>query len=176
MKSSTATPTSVPPIFVYGTLMNSQVVSVLLNRSWPPTIDDVSVQPARLYGYSRHPVKNCVFPAIVPSTNAAGFVNGMLVAENILTPAEMDMMDWYESDEYNRVTVPVNILGGDSCNKDSIMAQVYVWRDDLTSHLELDQEWSYDRFCEKDLEWYLDHTVRPCRADMERRGLTDPTS
>lgn len=196
--SASSTKAVVPPIFVYGTLMHSQVVSTLLNRTWPPPMTmptpqptSMTVTPARLYGYRRHPVKDRVFPAIVPSQNTSTatataptmtFVQGLLLAENALTETEMTMMDWYEGDEYSRVEVTVESSEKEDSTTDTVAkstttrAQVWIWREDLTHMLDLEREWSYEEFCDKNLEWYLEHTVRPCRAEMERLCKTEPES
>lgn len=50
-----------PSAFVYGTLMANEVLSKLLQRV-PPSV------PATLHGFSRHRVKNVVYPAIIPSS------------------------------------------------------------------------------------------------------------
>jgi Gamma-glutamyl cyclotransferase, AIG2-like len=151
--------------------MNSQVVSTLLNRPWPPT--DGTVTTARLYGYSRHPVKKCAYPAIIPSTSSSSFVQGLLW-KNALSAKEMDMMDWYESDDYHRVQVQVQEYGNDEST--TTMAQVYVWREDLMDSLHLDREWSYEQFCQESLESYMERTVQPCRVGMERLGMTDDST
>jgi hypothetical protein len=179
MKTS-ATAAAPLPIFVYGTLMNPQVVSILLGRSWSPA-EEAAIRPARLYGYSRHPVRQHVFPATIPSTVSTAYVEGLLLPAT-MSKMEVIIFDCFESDEYNRVPVDVTIVkhGGDDHNDlDSssspvtVKAQVYLWRDDLISQLELDQQWSYESFCQEHLDWYLKNTVRPCRAEVEQLGMTD---
>ena len=43
---------------------------------------------------------------------------------------------------------------------------------DLISQLDLSKEWSYDNFVTTHLDWYLDNTVRPCREELVRLGMT----
>jgi hypothetical protein len=38
--------------------------------------------------------------------------------------------------------------------------------------LDLDRPWSLDTFQQEHLETYLETTVRPCRLEMERLGMT----
>jgi gamma-glutamylcyclotransferase (GGCT)/AIG2-like uncharacterized protein YtfP len=182
-----ATTTSAPlPVFVYGTLMNPEVVSTLLGRSWSPT-EEAAIRPARLYGYTRQPVRQHVFPATIPSSISTVYVEGLLLPAT-LSKIELDIFDWFESDEYYRVPVDVTITanGNDhhddpstslsssssSSSSSPTKAQVYLWRDDLISQLELDQDWSYENFCQEHLDWYLENTVRPCRAKVEQLGMT----
>jgi Gamma-glutamyl cyclotransferase, AIG2-like len=47
-----------PNLFVYGTLMAPEVVQTLIGRL-------PKQQPARLFGYRRHPVKSHVFPGLI---------------------------------------------------------------------------------------------------------------
>ncbi len=51
---------TVPPVFVYGSLMAPEVLNIVLNRI-PRTT------PAVLHGYARYRIKQRVYPAIVPS-------------------------------------------------------------------------------------------------------------
>lgn len=122
---------------------------------------------ARLHHYSRHPVKDCVFPATIPNPEKS--VDGYLL-EN-LSSKDVELLDWFESDEYNRqvVQVCVNPNGG---NGKMVEALAYIWQPHLMDELELDQGWSFEHFCKENLDWYLKNTVRPCRKQMEELGMT----
>jgi gamma-glutamylcyclotransferase (GGCT)/AIG2-like uncharacterized protein YtfP len=148
------------PIFIYGTLMSPRVVSTLLGR---PILSDFP--PATLSGFSRHPVRDHVFPGTIP--NANGEVQGRLLEDNMLCPLDITLLDWFEGDEYDRRMVKVCTESGVSLD-----AHVYIWRRDLIGELKLDEEWSYENFCKEKLEWYLENTVRPCRQEMEKLGMT----
>ncbi|KAL3921207.1 MAG: hypothetical protein SGILL_002866 [Bacillariaceae sp.] len=166
------------PTFVYGTLMSPQVVSTLLGRNLRDE-EEKAILPARLYGHARHCVKDHVFPATIPS-NKDDYVSGLLLPPT-LSPTEISLLDYFEGDEYNRVTLPVQVAENSDKECDALSttattpatvdAQVYLWREDLVSQLDF-QPWSHGDFASKHLEWYLQHTVRPCREEMERLGMT----
>jgi hypothetical protein len=190
MKTSPITTgtTSSLPIFVYGTLMNPSVVEILLGRPLWAT-EEVSskhlpkVKPAILKGYSRHPVNDHVFPATIPAaattttTGNSQQVQGLLLPST-LSPVELAIFDYFESEEYERKTVQVEVISKN--NDDDPLAaaaavedaQVYIWRNDLLSQLDLTKGWSYDSFVATHLDWYLEHTVRPCCEELVRLGMT----
>ncbi|CAJ1957632.1 unnamed protein product [Cylindrotheca closterium] len=147
------------PVFVYGTLSSPQVVETLLGR--PLSVE--SFPPAILDGHSRHPVKGFVFPAMI--SNPTKQVNGLLIED--LTPKELELFDWFESDEYIRKVVEVRTK-----NQKSVEAFAYIWNPDLMEMLLLDQEWSFENFCKENKELYLKNTVTPCRKEMESLGMT----
>ena len=140
-------------IFVYGTLMSPQVVRILLGRTVVPS-------PAILSGYQRYPVVDQAFPGMIP--NNSGMTEGMILEE--LSAIDVQVLDWFEGDEYVRRSV--------TCVQNGVDRQVdtYVWSNPV-SQLELEQEWDYQRFCENKLEWYLSTTVRPCRMEMDELGI-----
>ena len=97
---------------------------------------------ARLYGFSRHPVKNFVFPGTIPARTSNDndipnpYVDGFLLEE--ATPLDLKLLDWFEGDEYSRETVQVQVMSTpkkDSSQDQSerqsqgefIEAQVYIW-------------------------------------------------
>ena len=167
-------------VFVYGTLTSPQVVRILLGRNVPAMI------PARLDGHSRHPVINRVYPGMLKSPAADGktcFVNGCILAD--VTPKELELLDWFEADEYERQIVQVHTLPvGDDDNKNNdvagitnpvgaiISAETYIWKSHLADKLKREEDWSYENFVEKHLESYLVQTVKPCREEMEQLGMT----
>ena len=126
---------------------------------------------AQLCGYSRHPVKNFVFPGMIPSQQSK-IVNGYLLKN--LDSVEMKLMDWFEGDEYERRLVKVSTLKNDDSNtKNAIIdAYAYIWKPHLLGELILEAEWCYDTFCTDHLDWYMENTVRPCRAEMESLSMT----
>jgi hypothetical protein len=160
------------PVFVYGTLMNPAVLQTLLGRNLAP-MEEARITGGRLEGFARHPVKGEVFPAIIPSSllpSPSSQVQGLLLPS--FAPLEMSLLDWFESETYERKLVQVFPLTGTNSEEVPIDAQAYIWRDDLISQLDRSKEWSYENFCDSHLEWYLRRTVRPCRAEMERLGMT----
>jgi gamma-glutamylcyclotransferase (GGCT)/AIG2-like uncharacterized protein YtfP len=144
-------------VFVYGTLTSPQVLKILLGR-------EVSIiRPARLEGYIRHPALNHVFPGMIGS-NSNSCVDGCILPN--LSPTEMLLFDWYEGDEYERRSVQVMTENG------KVDVETYVWKSHLLNELNVQAEWSFEDFCEHHLDWYLEHTVGPCREEMERLGMT----
>ena len=110
-----------------------------------------------------------------------------------MTPKELGLLDWFEGDEYERQIVQVQTLpiGNDDddemkMNNENVedggsttpvvgaivSAETYIWKSHLADQLDHDADWSYEKFVEKDLKSYLVQTVRPCRAEMERLGMT----
>ena len=150
--STTTTTTS---IFVYGTLMSPQVLRILLGRV-PPC-----QSPAFVTGYQRHPVKEQVFPGMIPSPSDSK-TQGVLVRS--LSPREVCVLDYFEGHEYVRRPVTVECAG------DIHEVETYVWTNPI-SELALDKEWDYPQFCDTQLEWYLATTVRPCRQEMDELGM-----
>lgn len=151
--------------------MNPAVLQTLLGRDLSLT-EDVKIGKARLQGFQRHPVKGEVFPAMIPSSLPlpSSEVQGLLLPS--LSPMEISLLDWFESVEYDRRTVQVFRLITTEGAEIPIDAQAYIWREDLISRLDLSKEWSYQNFCDNDLEWYLRASVRPCREEMVRLGMT----
>mmetsp|Transcript_5342 Transcript_5342/g.7698 ORF Transcript_5342/g.7698 Transcript_5342/m.7698 type:complete len:158 (+) Transcript_5342:51-524(+) len=151
-----------PPVFVYGTLSHPTIVQILLGRSLDST---VAFPKAHLGGFSRHPIRNQVFPAMIPAASSCS-VDGFLLED--LTDLDLTLLDWFEADEYDRNMVKVQ----KEKTLDWVEAEAYIWKNNYVSSVLVEEEWSYENFCQNHLEWYLQSTVRPCRQEMERLGLT----
>ena len=174
------------PIFVYGTLGSVRVVETLLGRSVVSADEDDEFPSAVIENYSRHPVKNYVYPAMIP--NPKQQVHGYLIQN--LSPLDIKLFDWFEGDEYERKLVQVStgsstsslLVGGTTTTTTTttnsnvvnvvVDAETYIWKPHLLNELELSKEWSFEKFCNKNLEWYLENTVRPCREQMVELGIT----
>ena len=100
-------------VFIYGTLMAPQVLKGLIGR-----VPDL-VEPAILSNYRRHPVKEHVFPGIIPCSTGASKTQGLLLEG--LSENELKVLDWYEGEEYIRRDVKVK------CDGISHETQCYVW-------------------------------------------------
>lgn len=158
--------------FVYGTLMSPEVLQTLLDRI--PTMDP---RPAVLPPeYTRHPVKARVFPGVIDHRSLASIalanvhkhsVQGILLTD--VTPDELKVFDWFEADEYDRVSLPVRLLEAkDGSNEElAVDANVYLWCAG-TEFLEVESPWNFENFQTKKLDWYLGSTVRPCREEYDR--------
>jgi gamma-glutamylcyclotransferase (GGCT)/AIG2-like uncharacterized protein YtfP len=162
------------PVFVYGTLSHPSVVQVLLGRQ----LLVKEFRKACVSGFSRHPVKNYVFPGMIPSTtttNPTPKVNGFLLED--LSDLDRQLLDYFEGDEYSRQTLQAVVkVDTDSDQQEiheAITVETYIWKPALIDELELDQEWSYETFLRDKLDWYLENTVRPCRHQMEELGMTN---
>lgn len=189
----TTTPaTTTQSIFCYGTLMAPAVTRTLLRRLpvhcpailQPPALPALSLplQPVS-YSFRRHPVKSQVFPGLIlvrdGDTHTHTNVHGILYYD--LSVTEMQILDWYEGvgsgdDAYTRKDC--HVLVQERQQQEAVVqvvTQVYVWNDNDAvaddTLLHMDRDWSYERFRDHDLECFLEHTVRPCREELDRLGL-----
>lgn len=101
--------------FFYGTLMHPAVIQrVIANDA-----SHLKAAPAVLMSFTRHHVKNCDYPAIVPYNVGSVLlkrelnrddrcVRGVIVSG--LTPEDVALLDVFEGDEYNRVEVEAHPL------------------------------------------------------------------
>jgi gamma-glutamylcyclotransferase (GGCT)/AIG2-like uncharacterized protein YtfP len=142
-------------LFVYGTLMSPQVLRVLIGRL-PEMID-----PATLKGYRRYPVKDQSYPGMV-SGSAEDYVTGIILHE--LTESDLQVLDWFEGDEYTRRSVQVQ------CGPTILTTQTYAWSNPV-SDLDTRMDWSYETFCDSLLESYLLQTVQPCRIQLDKLNI-----
>uniref|UniRef100_A0A0G4I1X1 Putative gamma-glutamylcyclotransferase n=1 Tax=Chromera velia CCMP2878 TaxID=1169474 RepID=A0A0G4I1X1_9ALVE len=137
-------------VFVYGSLMHPQVVQTLLGRQ----PDEKS---ATLTGYSRHPLKECVYPGITKvdekeggssdGSNSSSRVVGKVLSVDM--ERELPIFDAFEDDEYKRETLDVELDDGSL-----VSAFVYVWT--VKEALVFQEKWEMDEEFEKvHLEKYL---------------------
>jgi hypothetical protein len=158
--------------------MSQQVQQTLLGRV-PNKISKAFLPK----NYSRHPVKGQVYPGIIRTDESVPIrsnltmaelenqcVNGMILMD--LDDNDMKIFDWFEDVEYERVIVPIYSIEGDDHKINLVDANVYVWVAGK-SHLDLTSSWNYEHFISTKLDWYLQHTVIPCRREIDRIGL-DP--
>ena len=182
------------PLFVYGTLLSPVVMESLIQRrvmgrpgrllpsSYVPssstaTSTSIAVPESNhnlRYDYSRHPVRNAVYPGLVnwnarnedeSPNQPRNHVCGLLYTN--LTDTEMDQLDDFEGDQYTKELCYVQIQqhpAPDDNNSnfdetivgpdDVVQAMVYVWSYPL-SDLDLSTDWSYATFEEKRLATYI---------------------
>ncbi|KAL4570228.1 hypothetical protein LXL04_025879 [Taraxacum kok-saghyz] len=129
-------------VFVYGSLLADDVVQVLLNRI-PQT------SPAILNGFHRFSVKGRVYPAIIPVENKK--VTGRQVLFG-LSASELDILDIYEDEEYEKKDVDVSLLD----TREVIQAYVYIWA--KSTDPDLYGEWDFEEWKKSKLEDYLKMT------------------
>jgi gamma-glutamylcyclotransferase (GGCT)/AIG2-like uncharacterized protein YtfP len=166
-------------IFVYGTLMAESVVTTLIGRM-PPH------DKARVFGYARYPVRDRVYPAIVPVTTthhhpaAAVVVEGLLLRD--LHEREMRRLDEFEGTDYRRVTVRIELLNAAtttvepesssattptkdesapvSTSSSSTLAFMYEWNNPVEM-LDTTRPWDYEDFLQNHLDGYVDESELP---------------
>lgn len=158
MPTTTATTTSRSPLlFVYGSLMAPPVMETLIGRV-PPSI------PARLHGYQRHPVKQHVFPGLIPCQDNVSVVDGIVYRD--LCDNERKRLNWFEGSEYVQKVVSVQLPTKEEGGSYGRPALVYEWAHPL-SELDTDRSWDYEHFERYKLPWYLKNVVRPCRTELD---------
>lgn len=146
-------------LFVYGSLMAPEVVQTLLRRM-PSKIQD----PAFIHGFTRHPVRGCAFPGLVRSLTPSSRVEGLLFED--LTVKDMEILDWFEDEAYEKIVVDVHVQGDNSVVGSVVQALVYLWSHPL-EELDVDSSWCYRTFREQKLSSYIDDTVQPCRDELD---------
>ena len=150
-------------LFVYGTLVAPQVIETLMGRV-------PACREARLTGYSRHPVRQQMYPGLIVADSSSSCL-GVLYTD--LTPPELKRLDWFEDVDYARREVSVTLLDWnqktDPSPTSECPTETYVWTNPL-SELDLSQEWSFEKFRDENLHHYLSRTVRPCRRELDRLG------
>ena len=116
-------------IFVYGTLLNDEILEELL--SFVP--EKIS---ATLFGYKRVQVKEASYPAIFPQANCS--VDGILLRG--LNNQHIEILDNYETPYYKKEQVEI-VFPDD----EKIHSQAYVYKAKYYQHLS-DEPWSNDHF------------------------------
>ncbi|CAA7398774.1 unnamed protein product [Spirodela intermedia] len=126
-------------VFVYGTLLENEIVGVLLKRV-PPS------SPAVLHGYQRFSIKGCSYPAIIPVENKK--VDGKVLLG--ITDIELGIFDVFEDFEYERSVVEVSGMD----HPGTLLAYTYVWveKDDP----KLEGDWDFNAWREQHLEEFLE--------------------
>jgi len=162
--------TALSSVFCYGTLMAPEVIQTLIGRV-PLS------QSAHLCGsaFRRHPVRNHMFPGLITvrstdnstANTTTERVQGVLYRD--LSVNEMQRLDWFEGDEYDKIPCTVELVDDDDDerNNEQVSTQVYLWANPITE-LDLTRPWSYERFREKNLATYLERTVLPCRQQLDQ--------
>lgn len=88
-------------LFTYGTLQFPHMMRAVLGYTLP-------ARPARLDGFSRHPVRRRVFPAIIPATD--GRVPGYLIED--VSRWTLARIDDYEGPPFRRQEVALDTDDG----------------------------------------------------------------
>jgi gamma-glutamylcyclotransferase (GGCT)/AIG2-like uncharacterized protein YtfP len=125
--------------FTYGSLMWADIMARVCGR-------ELTSEPARLHGHSRHPVRGEDYPGLRPA--AAGVVEGRLY-RGIDEPM-WARLDAFEGADYERVQVPVELADG---RVDS--AWVYRFRVERAAGLLLPGDWDPQAFEREGRERFL---------------------
>lgn len=106
-----------PGLFVYGTLMDADVRSLVIGRPLEPT----QLKPAVLKHMRRVYIAGRLYPMIVPRRGAA--VDGLLLTA--LTDEDYARLDAFEGADYGRERQSVCPLGEDGVEAEPILAWLY---------------------------------------------------
>ncbi|KAL7159652.1 hypothetical protein ABFS83_01G042400 [Erythranthe nasuta] len=139
-------------VFVYGSLLADDVVRVLLSRV-PPS------SPAILPDFHRFSIKGRVYPAILPVEDKK-VIGKVLIG---ITPPELDILDSFEDDEYERKTVDVFLKE----SSEKLQAHTYVWLNKTDPNLY--GEWNFE-------EWkvvHMDNFLNMTKGFMEEITASD---
>ena len=130
----------------------------------------LTIKPAVLRDFSRHKVRGCDYPGIIPtpplasasaSANSASppakAVRGTLVSG--LTDGDLWRLDRFEGSEYERREVkvrPLTVVGDDAgegnIEEEEVKAETYVW---IAAEARLeDGEWDFGTFVREKLQWW----------------------
>lgn len=90
-----------PPLFVYGTLRDPDLLAGILARPLPADAALAATAPG--FRAATYPAR--IYPGLVRAPGAAA--SGLLLTG--LTPFECDLLDAYEGDEYRRDIIPVMV-------------------------------------------------------------------
>jgi gamma-glutamylcyclotransferase (GGCT)/AIG2-like uncharacterized protein YtfP len=121
-----------PPLFVYGSLIVTDVLEAVLGRV-------PAHRPAHVAGWRRAALRERPFPGLVPG---AGSVDGIVLTD--LTARERDLLDAFEGPMYERRDIALT---------DGTTALAYVCVDEL---LVLGDDWDVERFRRDDLPAFLE--------------------
>ncbi|KAG5190286.1 Butirosin biosynthesis, BtrG-like protein [Tribonema minus] len=141
-------------VFVYGTLMESRVVTTLLGHM-------PSSEKAVLPGFHRYRIKDRVYPAIRPKED--GSVSGIVFD---VTEREERIFDLFEDSDYDKETVTVTLEDGSA-----VTCSAYVWN--LSAAEELYGAWDFDAHFAPHVDSYA-VMCRDFIDDVLLRGLAPP--
>ncbi|KIL99699.1 hypothetical protein CCC_03871 [Paramagnetospirillum magnetotacticum MS-1] len=131
------------PMFFFGTLMDGDVLAVVLGHPCAPQAQE----PARLSGWRRVTIAGRSYPMLIP--HATGVVEGILVSG--LDETDRDRLSYYEGPEYRIGLLPVRLKDGRE-----VTAEAYLGKPEVNASRE---EWRLDT-------WRLRHK----RAALTRIG------
>lgn len=125
--------------------MAPQVLYRVIYGTTKPTSSQISsliIEPAILPQYTRRRVRDCDYPAIVPSSEPGACVRGTYIRG--LTSDDQWRLDLFEGSQYERIRLRLNLLNEKDSKGEEMEAETYVWAEDITG-LE-DGEWDFEEF------------------------------
>ncbi|KAI9843796.1 MAG: hypothetical protein M1838_002443 [Thelocarpon superellum] len=146
--------------FFYGTLMAKAVLHRVCYGPKTPEAwqaQSLTITPAILHAHSRHKVRGCDYPAIVPTPGTS--VRGTFVTG--LTEGDLLRLDVFEGDEYERRKVRVKLLTPDEqegCDHvegegEAEEAETYVW---VSGRYRLEEgEWDFALFVREKMQRWI---------------------
>lgn len=114
------------PLFIFGTLMDEDVLSAVLGHVMPPR----NREPAIARGWRRPVISGRTYPMLSP--HPGGRVEGVLLRG--LDERDRDRLDYYEGPEYRLGLVEVRLADGAKCSAlaylclDNVAAERTEWR------------------------------------------------
>ncbi|KAL6603534.1 hypothetical protein ACP70R_043895 [Stipagrostis hirtigluma subsp. patula] len=129
-------------VFVYGSLMQEEVVRAILKRV-PPSA------PALLPNYHRFNIKNRIYPAILPTESKK--VAGKVIMG--VTDEELNVLDAFEDVEYVRRRVEISLTD----SSETMLADTYVWSD--AEDPDLYGEWDFEEWKKLHMKDFLAMTL-----------------
>lgn len=127
--------------FTYGSLMCDDIMSAVCGVAPGSLVS----QPARLPGYSRHPVRDERYPGMIPG---ASTVNGVIYLN--IAPSAWPRLDSFEGEMYERRSVLVTLANGSA-----LQADTYVFRAVFVPLLE-PGDWDYEAFLRDGKAHFID--------------------
>ena len=125
--------------------MAPQVLYRVIYGTTHPTPSQISrliIEPAILPQYTRRRVRDCDYPAIIPSSEPGACVRGVYVRG--LTKDAQWRLDLFEGNQYERIRLRLNLLDEKGNEAEEREAETYVWTEN-TASLE-DTEWDFEEF------------------------------
>ncbi|WP_319479565.1 gamma-glutamylcyclotransferase family protein [uncultured Draconibacterium sp.] len=138
-------------VFVYGSLLFPEIADGLCEQK-------LKWENATLIGYSRFALKGADYPAIIKKNNST--VEGKILLN--LDQNAIDLLTYYEGDEYEIVPVKVETSSG------SINAVAFVWI--AGNEFFEDFDWNKEQFESESLEIYRDEIVPATRDEFYSRN------
>ncbi|EWC45011.1 hypothetical protein DRE_06291 [Drechslerella stenobrocha 248] len=163
--------------FFYGTLMAFPILSRVIYGTQNPDPwqkERLRVRPAILHDHCRHRVKGVDYPGVIAQSGNS--VRGTVVEG--LSKVDIERLDIFEGDEYERLQVDVNLLSNEQTldisrsaheTGEVIQAGIYIWVQG-THYLE-DAEWDFDHFTKQKLRNWVGDSKN---FEFQESGAPDP--